>query len=87
MGRSNRSGGDRSGHSSRLATSTLAEIARTKGRDYLLAISGRSDLPEAVTDVIVDRGERNLIRNLASDASAYFSGNRLSRRVRARRTR
>jgi uncharacterized protein (DUF2336 family) len=86
MGRSNRSGGDRSGHSSRLATSTLAEIARTKGRDYLLAISGRSDLPEAV-NVIVDRDERNLIRNLASDASACFSGNRLSSRVRARRIR
>jgi len=33
------------------------EIASTKGQDHLLAISGRTNLPEAVTDVIVDRGE------------------------------
>jgi uncharacterized protein (DUF2336 family) len=60
-------------NSNRLATSTLVEIARTKGQDHLLAISGRTDLPEAVTDVIVDRGERKVIRNLASNASARFS--------------
>ena len=60
-------------NSSRLATSTLVEIAKTKGQDHLLAISGRTDLPEAVTDVIVDRGERKVIRNLASNASARFS--------------
>src|SRR5580692_3332746 len=60
-------------NSSQLATSTLVEIAKTKGQDHLLAISGRTDLPEAVTDVIVDRGERKVIRNLASNASARFS--------------
>jgi hypothetical protein len=59
--------------SSRLTTSTLVEIAKTKGQDHLLAISGRADLPEAVTDVIVDRGERRVIRNLAGNASARFS--------------
>jgi uncharacterized protein (DUF2336 family) len=59
--------------SSRLTTNTLVEIAKTKGQDHLLAISGRADLPEAVTDVIVDRGERKVIRNLAGNASARFS--------------
>jgi uncharacterized protein (DUF2336 family) len=59
--------------SHRLTTSTLVEIAKTKGQDHLLAISGRSDLPEAVTDVIVDRGERKVIRNLAGNATARFS--------------
>ena len=49
------------------------EIASTKGQDHLLAISGRTNLPEAVTDVIVDRGERRVIRRLASNASARFS--------------
>jgi hypothetical protein len=29
-----------------------------------------SNLPEAVTDVIVDRGGRKVIRNLAGNASA-----------------
>jgi Uncharacterised protein conserved in bacteria (DUF2336) len=59
--------------SSRLTTSTLIEIAKTKGQDHLLAISGRTNLPEAVTDVIVDRGERKVIRKLANNASARFS--------------
>jgi uncharacterized protein (DUF2336 family) len=60
-------------NSSRLRTSDLVEIASTRGQDHLLAISGRINLPEAVTDVIVDRGERKVIRNLANNASARFS--------------
>lgn len=60
-------------NSSRLTTSTLVEIAKTKGQDHLLAISGRTNLPEAVTDVIVDRGEHKVIRKLANNASARFS--------------
>jgi uncharacterized protein (DUF2336 family) len=60
-------------NSSRVKTSTLVEVASTKGQDHLLAISGRSNLPEVVTDVIVGRGERNVIRKLANNASARFS--------------
>ena len=56
-----------------LRTSDLVEIASTKGQDHLLAISGRENLPEAVTDVIVDRGESRVIRKLANNASARFS--------------
>jgi uncharacterized protein (DUF2336 family) len=59
--------------SSRLRTSDLVEIASTRGQDHLLAISGRSNLPEAVTDVIVDRGEGKVIRKLAGNATARFS--------------
>jgi uncharacterized protein (DUF2336 family) len=59
--------------SSRLKTSALVEIASTKSQGHLLAMSGRADLPEAVTDVIVDRGERKVIRKLANNASARFS--------------
>src|SRR5207248_8818635 len=51
----------------------LGKIARTKGQDHLMAISARADLPEAVTDVIVDRGEVKVIRQLAHNASARFS--------------
>ena len=60
-------------HSSRLGTEALVRIASTKGQDHLMAISARADLPEAVTDVIVDRGEGNVIRQLANNASAKFS--------------
>ena len=60
-------------HSSRLGTDALVKIAQTKGQDHLMAISARADLPEAVTDVIVDRGEDKVIRQLANNASAKFS--------------
>jgi uncharacterized protein (DUF2336 family) len=60
-------------NSSRLRTSDLVEIASSKGQDHLLAISGRTNLPEAVTDVIVDRGEHKVIRKLANNATARFS--------------
>ena len=65
--------GDVLTHSSRLGTDALVKIARTKGQDHLLAISGRANLPEAVTDAIVDRGEVKVIRRLANNASARFS--------------
>jgi uncharacterized protein (DUF2336 family) len=60
-------------YSSRLGTDTLVKIARAKGQDHLLAISGRANLPEVVTDVIVGRGENQVIRRLATNASARFS--------------
>jgi uncharacterized protein (DUF2336 family) len=60
-------------NSSRLGTEVLVEIASSKGQDHLLAISGRADLPTAVTDVIVDRGEGKVIRKLANNAGARFS--------------
>ena len=59
--------------SSRLGTEVLVEIASSKGQDHLLAISGRTELPAAVTDVIVDRGEGRVIRKLANNAGAQFS--------------
>jgi uncharacterized protein (DUF2336 family) len=60
-------------NSSRLGTDVLVEIASSKGQEHLLAISGRPDLPIAVTDVIVDRGEDKVIRKLANNAGAKFS--------------
>jgi uncharacterized protein (DUF2336 family) len=65
--------GDILTNSSRLRTSDLVEIASTRGQDHLFAISSRTNLPEEVTDVIVDRGERKVIRKLANNASARFS--------------
>jgi hypothetical protein len=59
--------------STRLTTSVLVEIAKAKGQDHLFAISGRTNLPSAVTDVIVDRGEHKVIRKLAANATAQFS--------------
>jgi uncharacterized protein (DUF2336 family) len=60
-------------HSRQLTTGTLVNVASTKGQDHLYAISGRADLPEAVTDIIVNRGERRVIHHLASNTTARFS--------------
>jgi uncharacterized protein (DUF2336 family) len=60
-------------HSGRLTANTLVEIANTKGQEHLMAISGRANLPEMVTDVIVNRGENRVIRKLAGNTTARFS--------------
>jgi hypothetical protein len=65
--------GDVLTHSSRLSPEALVEIASIKGQDHLLAISARDNLPEAVTNVIVERGETRVIRRLAKNATAKFS--------------
>lgn len=59
--------------SARLTTSDLVEIATTKGQEHLLAITGRRRLEEPVTDVLVDRGNREVIRKLVSNTGASFS--------------
>src|SRR5882757_5817253 len=60
-------------HSNRLSPEALVEITSIKGQEHLLAISARDNLPEAVTDVIVERGETRVIRRLAKNATARFS--------------
>ena len=46
--------------SARLTTDDLVEIAGIKGQGHLLAISARRTLDEAVTDVLLDRGDREV---------------------------
>ena len=60
-------------HSKSLSDGTLVESAKKKGQDHLLAISGRDNLSESVTDVLVERGERKVIRKLANNSTARFS--------------
>ena len=64
--------------SKRLSTADLTEIAGTKSQAHLLAISGREELEEAVTDVLVDRGNRDVAFKLAGNAGAHFSQTGLS---------
>ena len=51
----------------------LLEIARVKGQSHLLAMSERSKLSTDLTDVIVQRGDRDVIRRTAGNAGAKFS--------------
>ncbi|HVR56107.1 MAG TPA: DUF2336 domain-containing protein [Pseudolabrys sp.] len=58
----------------RLDTDTLIECARTKNQEHLLAISRRKTLPEALTDVLVERGDQQVVLSTAKNAGARFSG-------------
>jgi uncharacterized protein (DUF2336 family) len=52
---------------------TLIEIARVKGQGHLLAMSERPALSTDLTDVIVRRGDREVIRRAAGNNGALFS--------------
>ena len=51
----------------------LIEIARIKGQGHLLAMSERPVLSAGLTDVIVQRGDREVVRRAAGNAGALFS--------------
>ncbi|MGA7996067.1 MAG: DUF2336 domain-containing protein [Bradyrhizobium sp.] len=51
----------------------LVEIAGLKGQGHLLAMSERPTLSPALTDVIVSRGDREVVRRAAGNAGAQFS--------------
>jgi uncharacterized protein (DUF2336 family) len=51
----------------------LIEIARIKGQGHLLAMSERPTLSPDLTDVIVRRGDRDVVRRAAGNAGATFS--------------
>jgi uncharacterized protein (DUF2336 family) len=51
----------------------LIEIARFKGQGHLLAMSERPVLSPDLTDVIVRRGDRDVVRRTAGNAGALFS--------------
>jgi uncharacterized protein (DUF2336 family) len=56
-----------------VAEPTLVEIARMRGQSHLMAMSERPTLSFGVTDVIVRRGDRDVVRRVAGNAGARFS--------------
>lgn len=58
-----------------LNDATLIECAVTKTQDHMLAIAQRKTLSEAVTDVLVKRGDRDVVLCTAMNAGARFSNN------------
>jgi|tagenome__1003787_1003787.scaffolds.fasta_scaffold20902639_2 uncharacterized protein (DUF2336 family) len=59
--------------SRRLDDAALVEIAKSKGQAHLLAIAGRSEIAENITDVLVKRGDREVIHNVADNYQARLS--------------
>lgn len=56
-----------------LTEGDLVEIAQTKSQQHLLAISGRTELATAVTDVLLERGDQAVVHTLANNTGARFS--------------
>ena len=59
--------------SKRLLPPDLVEIASAKSQDHLLAISQRAEIDETVTEVLVDRGSREVAHTVAVNSGARFS--------------
>ncbi|MGA7804917.1 DUF2336 domain-containing protein [Bradyrhizobium sp.] len=59
--------------SERLDKEALVATAKTKGQPHLLAISKRKSLEEEVTDVLVRRGDREVVNSVASNQGARLS--------------
>lgn len=60
-------------HSSQLTDEDLVENATTKSQDHLFAIAQRLKLSEAVTDVLVDRGDERVVHKVVKNKGARFS--------------
>ena len=67
--------------SPRLEEPDLVENARTQSQGHLYAISRRSSLSEAVTEVLVERGDRRVVHSVVKNAGARFSDASLDRLV------
>lgn len=59
--------------SERLDEATLLEIARSKSQAHLKAISLRRVLSDALTDVLVARGNDEVVQSTVSNPGAHFS--------------
>ena len=60
-------------HSPRISEADLLANAKTKSQQHLLAISERSAISPALTDVLVTRGDHEVARAVAKNNGARFS--------------
>ena len=70
-------------NSSRLTIVDLVEIARTESQDHLLAISERPQIESAVTDVLLDRGNKAVVHSVAGNSGAQFSDSGFAKLLKA----
>jgi uncharacterized protein (DUF2336 family) len=59
--------------SKRLSEHTLVATANSKSQQHLYAITQREALSEAVTDILVERGDRDVVHAVARNRGARFS--------------
>jgi len=68
-------------HSGRLDDPTLVAVAQTKSQEHLLAISRRESVSETVTDVLIERGDEQVLLSLADNEGARLSKHGVERLV------
>jgi uncharacterized protein (DUF2336 family) len=56
-----------------LTEDDLVQLARRGSQAHLTAIAGRATLPEKVTDVLIDRGDRGVVHAVTANHGARFS--------------
>jgi uncharacterized protein (DUF2336 family) len=61
---------------------TLIEIARVRPQGHLLAMAERKTLSSDITDIMVERGDREVVRRAAGNAGALFSESGYSELIR-----
>jgi uncharacterized protein (DUF2336 family) len=67
--------------STRLDDKTLIETARSKSQAHLMAISTRKTLSSAVTDVLVQRGNNEVVQSTVNNPGAEFTERGFTRLV------
>jgi uncharacterized protein (DUF2336 family) len=60
-------------HSERIDGRALVSIARSKSQQHLLAISKRKSICEDITDLLVTRGNQQVLNSVATNSGARFS--------------
>ncbi|MBV6488689.1 MAG: DUF2336 domain-containing protein [Pseudorhodoplanes sp.] len=68
--------------SPRLADADILSIARSKGQSHLYAISARESLTESITDILVSRGDQEVVRKMAENPGARLSDTGYARLVK-----
>jgi len=68
-------------HSEKLNEAALVRNAREKSQGHLLAISKRKNISHAVTDVLVERGNDDVVESTVNNPGAEFSDNGYSRLI------
>lgn len=64
-----------------LTDNHLVSIARTKGQGHLLAIAARQRINDVVTDVLVERGNKNVLRKITGNNGAKISEDSFARLI------
>jgi uncharacterized protein (DUF2336 family) len=62
-----------------LTDDDLVRLAQRGSQAHLAAIAGRATLPEKVTDVLIDRGEREVVHTVTGNHGARFSESGMDR--------